>query len=180
MVAGGLELVEKALLRFGNGESGGDGVSIEGELFHLLFEEMGKEGLCPGALLVEVDEDQCVRDDEEGQREERKEQGFGKDGSDENRCTDEGPEGHEEEGHDMGMDADRDGGPVLGIYKMAVGDGLPGVVPGEDAADDETIGIEAADVGAGCGGPGEEWEILAGLEVGFEALADLRNGEGRR
>lgn len=50
-------------------------------------------------------------------------------------------------------------------------------MPAEDAADDEAIGIEAADVGLGGVVAYEERPILARMEVGFEPIVDLVAGQ---
>ena len=141
-----------------------------------LLEQGGEEALCAGCFFVEVKEDEGMGGDQQAEGEKGEEEGLGVDGADEDGGDDEGPEGHEEQGHDMGMDADRDIGALGGIDEVAVGDGLPGVVPLEDTTDDEAIGVEAADIGAG-GVADYEGEVLSGLEVGFQALADLRNRE---
>ena len=77
----------------------------------------------------------------------------------------------------MGVDADVDVCAFGGIDEMAVCDGLPGVVPGEDAADDEAFGVEAADVRMAGGVTDYEWQVLPGFEVGLQALPDLCDGE---
>ena len=117
--------------------------------------------------------------DQHAEGEEGEPECAGKDCADEDRGDHEGPEGHEKEGHDMRVHADRDMSSFGGVYEVPVCDGLPGVVPVEDAADDEAIMVETADVGAG-GVADKKREVLAGLEVGFEALADLCHGEGGR
>jgi len=113
------------------------------------LKEIREEQFCLGGFFIEVDDDEGMGGDEHAEREEGKEQGMGEDGADEHRGDDEGPEGHEEEGQDMGVDPDGDTGSGGGVDEMAVGDGLPGVVPVEDPADDETVLVEAADIGAG-------------------------------
>ena len=145
----------------------------------LLLQQAGQEAFCPGGFLIEVEEDEGMGGDQEAEGEKGEEGGGGEDGADEDRGDDEGPERHEEQGQDMGVDADRDIGAFWGIDEVAVCDGLPGVVPLEDPADDEAVGIEAADIGAG-GVADDEGEVLAGLEVGFQALADLCDGERGR
>lgn len=113
------------------------------------MKEIGQEKFCFGGFSIEVDDDEGVGGDQQAEREEGKEQRMGEDGADEDGGNDERPKGHEEEGHDMGVDADRDVCSFGGIDEVTVGDGLPGVMPVEDAADDEAVLVEAADVGAG-------------------------------
>src|SRR5258708_4712228 len=137
-----------------------------------LAEEVDKESFCFGGFLVKVKENQGMSRDQQAEGEEREEHCGGEDGADEDRGDDEGPEGHEEEGHDMRVDPHGDLCSFGGIYEVTVGDGLPGVVPGQDAANDEAVCVEAADIGP-AGVTGHKWEILSGLEVGFQALADL-------
>lgn len=140
------------------------------------LEQAGQEAFGPGGFLIEVEKDQGMGGDQQAKGEEGEEEGGGVDGADEDRGDDEGPESHEKKGHNMGVDADGDVGSIGGVDKMAVGDGLPGVVPVEDTADDEAILVEAADVGAG-GVADQEGEVLARFEVGFQALADLHGRE---
>jgi len=109
---------------------------------------------------------------EHAEGEEGEEEGMGVEGADEDGGDDEGPEGHEEEGQDMGMDADGEEGAFGGVYEMTAGDGLPGIVPAEDAADDEAVRIDVADIGP-VGFEGDEWEVLSGFEVDFQPLPDL-------
>ena len=142
-----------------------------------LAEEVGQKGFCFCGLPVEGDQDERVGDDEETEGEEGEEERGGEDGADEDRADDEGPEGHEEEGQDMGMDADADEGAFGGIDEVAACDGLPGVVPAEDAADDEAVGIEAADVGLGGVVAYEEGPVLPRMEIGFEAIMNLVAGQ---
>ena len=104
---------------------------------------------CFGGFFIEVQDDEGMGDDEHAEWEEGKEKRVGEDGADEDGGDHEGPERHEEEGQDMGVDADRDVGSFGGVDEVAVGDGLPGVMPVEDAADDKAILVEAADIGAG-------------------------------
>ena len=77
----------------------------------------------------------------------------------------------------MGMNPNADGGAFGGIDEMAACNGLPGVVPAEDAADDEAIGIEAADVGLGGVVSYEEGPVLTWMEVGFQPVVDLVAGQ---
>lgn len=117
--------------------------------------------------------------DQHAEREEREEQGMCVDGPYKDGGDDEGPEGHEEEGQDMGVDADGNEGAIRGVNEVTAGDGLPGIVPAEDAADDEAVGVDMADIGTG-GLVRYEWEVLSGLEVVFQPLPDRCDREGCR
>lgn len=144
-----------------------------------LLEEGGQECFGFGGLPVKPEQDEGMGHNQKKEREERQDRRGRKDEADEDGGDDKGPEGHDDERKDMGLHADGDGGPVLGVGKVAGGDGLPGVVPGEDPTNGEAIGVEVANIGLG-GVSREEWPVAPGIEVGFQALPDFAEGQVRR